>query len=121
MRNETRLTAAGDKTYRQIRQQNVGVFCQLIVGTQTKLSIQSVNPLNNKKSNGRGALGQGSMEQGQYRFVKRATDNTLEQVNRVLITIMPSYLALVGRFHSLMQVGEILASQSVSQLVNQVS
>lgn len=114
VRNETRLTAAGDKTYRQIRQQNVGVFCQLIEGTQTKLSIQSVNPLNNKKE-------QWKRGRGQYRFAERATDNTLEQVNRVLITIMPSYLALVGRFHSLMQVGEILASQSVSQLVNQIS
>lgn len=117
VRNETRLTAAGDKTYRQIRQQNVGVFCQLIVGTQTKLSIQSVNPLNNKKK----AMEEGHWGRGQYRFAERATDNTLEQVNRVLITIMPSYLALVGRFHSLMQVGEILASQSVSQLVNQIS
>lgn len=67
------------------------------------------------------AMEEGHWGRGQYRFAERATDNTLEQVNRVLITIMPSYLALVGRFHSLMQVGEILASQSVSQLVNQIS
>lgn len=59
VRNETRLTAAGDKTYRQIRQQNVGVFCQLIVGTQTKLSIQSVNPLNNKKEQWKRGIGAG--------------------------------------------------------------
>lgn len=114
MRNETRLTAAGDKTYRQIRQQNVGVFLPTHCGDTNK-TVDSVSKSAKQQKE------QWKRGRGQYRFAERGTDNTLEQVNRVLITIMPSYLALVGRFHSLMQVGEILASQSVSQLVNQIS
>lgn len=42
MRNETRLTAAGDKTYRQIRQQNVGVFLPTHCGDTNK-TVDSVS------------------------------------------------------------------------------